>query len=104
MALSENQAEVLGALAQGEPMTTRELSRRTGLAATTARTAATSLTHDGWISSTDRVPTYWQITAYGLRLVATRRYREYRAGQRLSAAPHVEFASAVSGLPRGGRP
>ncbi|MGO4649191.1 helix-turn-helix domain-containing protein [Nocardia sp. 2YAB30] len=79
MALSENQAKVLGALAQGEPMTTQELSTLTGLAPTTARAAATFLTHGGWASGTDRVPTYWQITDCGLRLVATRPYREFRA-------------------------
>ncbi|WP_406268079.1 helix-turn-helix domain-containing protein [Nocardia sp. NBC_00881] len=69
---------VLGALAQGEPMTTQELSVRTGLAATTARTAATSLAHGGWASGTDRVPTYWRITDCGKRLAATRLYRGYR--------------------------
>ncbi|MGO4649247.1 helix-turn-helix domain-containing protein [Nocardia sp. 2YAB30] len=78
MALSRSQAMVLGALAQGQPLTTQELSIRTGLAPTTARAAATSLTHNGWASGTDGVPTYWRITACGLRLASTRPYREYR--------------------------
>ncbi|MGO4615323.1 hypothetical protein AB4305_12715 [Nocardia sp. 2YAB30] len=78
MALSRSQAKVLGALTQGEPMTTQELSLRTGLATATARAAAAFLAYDGWASSTDRVPTYWQITDCGRRLAATRPYREYR--------------------------
>ncbi|WP_327111115.1 helix-turn-helix domain-containing protein [Nocardia sp. NBC_01730] len=78
MALSEAQAKVLGALARGQPLTTQELSTRTELAATTVRAAATSLTHDGWTANTDGIPTYWRITDCGLRLVATRPYREYR--------------------------
>ncbi|MGO4649885.1 hypothetical protein AB4305_33950 [Nocardia sp. 2YAB30] len=79
MALSRSQAMVLGALAQGEPLTTQELSIWTGLAATTARVAAISLARDGWTFGTDGVPTYWQITDHGSRLAGTRPYREYRA-------------------------
>ncbi|MEU4341304.1 helix-turn-helix domain-containing protein [Nocardia sp. NPDC023852] len=78
MALDRAQAVVLGALAQGQPLTTQELSTRTGLAPTTARAAATFLAHDGWASGTDGVPTYWRITDRGRRLAATRPYREYR--------------------------
>ncbi|MEU4342303.1 hypothetical protein AB0H00_13705 [Nocardia sp. NPDC023852] len=78
MALSRSQAMVLGALAQDQPLTTQELSIWTGLAPTTARAAATSLTQDGWASSTDGVPTYWRITDCGRRLAATRPYRAFR--------------------------
>lgn len=78
MALSRSQAMILGALAHGEPLTTQELSIRTGLAPTAARAAAASLAHDGWAWGTDRVPTYWRITDSGRRLVTTRPYREYR--------------------------
>ncbi|MGO4649804.1 helix-turn-helix domain-containing protein [Nocardia sp. 2YAB30] len=75
MALSRSQAMVLGALAQGQLLTTQELSMRTGIAPTTARAAATSLAHDGWVSGTDGVPTYWRITDHGSRLAATRPHR-----------------------------
>jgi DNA-binding IclR family transcriptional regulator len=79
MALSRAQAMVLGALAQGQPLTTQELSRLTGLAETTVRAAAASLAHEGWACGTDGVPTYWRITDHGSRLASTRPYREYRA-------------------------
>jgi hypothetical protein len=74
MALSRSQALVLGALAAGESLTTQQLSMQTGLAATTARAAATFLAYDGWASGTDGIPTYWRITTYGSRLFATHRY------------------------------
>ncbi|MGO4649585.1 MarR family transcriptional regulator [Nocardia sp. 2YAB30] len=79
MALSRSQAMALGALAAGEPLTTQQLSERTGMANETARAAAASLTRDGWVSGTYGVPTHWRITDCGSRLAATRRYREYRA-------------------------
>lgn len=79
MGLSRSQAMILGALAQGEPMTTRQLSAHTGLATTTARSAAAFLAYDGWANGTDRIPTYWRITDCGRRLAATRAYREFQA-------------------------
>ncbi|WP_028478374.1 hypothetical protein [Nocardia sp. CNY236] len=78
MALTENQAKILAALA-GEPdrkLTAWQLGQRTGLTAPAIRDELHGPLYDGFVTGSPYGPGRWQITAEGRALLRTRPYRE----------------------------
>ncbi|WP_157514428.1 helix-turn-helix domain-containing protein [Nocardia concava] len=85
MALTEQEAKVLGILANSDvtaPFTVRGLSVATGLPESSIRRALLRLVRTGLAAVTPQSPARWQSTDRGRLAMCRPRYREYVGGPR----------------------